>query len=100
MSFPQHHPPCLTPPSQTICGGERELIVSQSLNTKKGGKGELPGTTLREPALHSNGKQKKHKLEAALRRPRKMVFKSPLKLNVNFRHPLKSWPFKEQKINS
>lgn len=44
--------------------------------------------------------RRKHKLEAALRRPRKVVFESPLKLKVNSRHPLKSWPFKEQKSNS
>ena len=36
-------------------------------------------------------------LAAALRRPRKMVSKLPLKLKGNFRRPLMSWPCKKHK---
>lgn len=47
------------------------------------------------PSHISTKNRKKHQLG----QPRKLVSESPLKLKVNFRHPLQQQPFKKQKIN-
>lgn len=81
----QGHSPAPSP--KTTHEGERGLkLASQLLNRGE----EKSPCTVRHTVPHSNYKQGGARAGSSVTRPRKVVFKSPLKLKLNFRHPLRS----------
>ena len=93
--------PASPPAKKKYTWRRKRIHLSQSLETKRveGKAGEPAGFARPCPCvlLEQLKPEEPRELAAALRRPRKMVSKPPLKLKGNFRRPLMSWPRKKHK---